>query len=98
MALVRAVERIDRGVVVVAAAGNHNAMTAVGGVGPAKASSFADLPSWPAALGDVLAVGAVYFYSALAAPGLTPEEVSVVVLGITLPATVAYELARRWNA
>ena len=59
LALVRAVERIDRGVVVVAAAGNHNAMTAVGGVGPAKASSFADLPSWPAALGDVLAVGAV---------------------------------------
>ena len=55
-------------------------------------------PSYVATIVGVLAVGAVYFYSALAAPGLTPEEVSVVVLGITLPATVAYELARRWNA
>lgn len=59
LALVRAIERVDPGVVVVAAAGNHGELTGVGEVGPARRGTFAELPSWPAALGDVLAVGAV---------------------------------------
>jgi len=60
-------------------------------------SSWSD-PSYVATIVGVLAIGALYFCSAVAAPGLTPEEVSIVVLSVSLPATVAYELARRWNA
>jgi membrane-anchored mycosin MYCP len=48
MALAAAVDRLDPGVVVVAAAGNHGAV---------EPKAVGRLPSWPAALDDVLAVG-----------------------------------------
>jgi len=48
MALAAAVDRLDPGVVVVAAAGNH---------GNYKSEEERKTPSWPAALDDVLAVG-----------------------------------------
>jgi membrane-anchored mycosin MYCP len=48
MALAAAVDRVDPGVVVVAAAGNH---------GADRSRTERILPSWPAALDDVLAVG-----------------------------------------
>lgn len=87
LALVRAVERIGPDVTVVAAAGNHNALTGVGGVGPAKRSTFADLPSWPAALGDVLAVGAVDRRSRPASFSPSRPWVDVMAPGVKLRST-----------
>ena len=51
MALAAAVDRLDPDVVVVAAAGNH---------GAEKSDRESKLPSWPAALDDVVAVGSAY--------------------------------------
>jgi hypothetical protein len=45
----------------------------------------------------VLATGALVFYSSLTRAGPTVDEILVVVLSITVPATVAYEVARRWR-
>jgi len=39
----------------------------------------------------------VVFYSAITRSGPTVDAVVFVVLAITVPATVAYELARRWR-
>ncbi|GAB3312649.1 hypothetical protein [Haloplanus salinarum] len=54
-------------------------------------------PAYLATVVGVLATGAVVFYSATARSGPTVDEVVFVVLSITVPATVAYELARRWG-
>ena len=63
LALARAVDRVNADVVVVAAAGNHAALAQTPGpsaaVPKADLAAFAALPSWPAALDDVLAVGAL---------------------------------------
>lgn len=59
-------------------------------------SSWSD-PEYVATVVGVLATGAVVFYSALTQSGLTVEEVIFVVLAITLPAGIAYEIARRWG-
>jgi hypothetical protein len=52
-------------------------------------------PEYVAAVVAILATGGLVFYSALTASGLTVNEVVFVVLTITVPATLAYELARR---
>ena len=52
-------------------------------------------PEYVATVVAVLATGGLVFYSALTDSGLTVDEVVFVGLTITLPATLAYELARR---
>jgi membrane-anchored mycosin MYCP len=64
LALARAVDRVNADVVVVAAAGNHAALAQTAGprstaAQKADLAAFAALPSWPAALDDVLGVGAL---------------------------------------
>lgn len=59
-------------------------------------SSWSD-PRYVATVVGVLAIGALVFYSALTQSGPTVDEVVFVVLVITLPSTIAYELARRWG-
>ena len=53
-------------------------------------------PNYIATVVGVLAVGALAFYAGLSSSGLTVDEVVFVVLGITLPATIARWIARRW--
>ena len=53
-------------------------------------------PEYVATIVGVLATGALVFYSSLAQTGLTVDEILVVGLGITVPMTIAYEIARRW--
>jgi len=54
-------------------------------------------PEYVATVVGVLATGALVFYSSLVQTGLTVDEILFVVLGITLPMTIAYEIARRWT-
>lgn len=54
-------------------------------------------PRYVATIVGVLATGALYFYSALTPSGPTTGEITFVVLGIFLPTTIAYELARRFR-
>lgn len=56
-------------------------------------SSWTD-PRYVATVVDVLASGAIVFYSDMAQSGPTVEEVIFVGLAITLPTTIAYEIAR----
>ena len=53
-------------------------------------------PEYVATVVGVLATGVLVFYSSLAQTGLTVDEILVVGLGITVPMTIAYEIARRW--
>ena len=59
-------------------------------------SSWSD-PEYVATVVGVLATGTLVFYSALTQSGPTVEEVTFVILAITLPASIAYEIARRWG-
>lgn len=59
-------------------------------------SSWSD-PEYIATVVGVLATGVVIFHSALTKSGPTVEEVLFVVLAITLPAGIAYEIASRWG-
>ena len=52
-------------------------------------------PDYVAAVVGVLAVGALVFYSALVEGPPTVETVLFVLLWVTAPTTVAYELTRR---
>jgi hypothetical protein len=52
-------------------------------------------PEYVATVVGVLATGALVFYSSLAQTGPTVDEILFVVLGITVPMTLAYEIARR---
>ncbi|MFC7077170.1 hypothetical protein [Haloarcula halophila] len=52
-------------------------------------------PEYVATVVGVLATGALVCYSSLTPSGPTVDEIVFVVLAITLPATVAYGLARR---
>ncbi|GAA3858033.1 hypothetical protein GCM10022627_02200 [Haloarcula argentinensis] len=54
-------------------------------------------PEYVATVVGVLATGALVFYSAITQSGPTVEEIIFVVLTITVPTTVAYELACRWR-
>ncbi|SFR58315.1 hypothetical protein SAMN04487947_2545 [Halogeometricum rufum] len=54
-------------------------------------------PRYVAAVVGVLATGAVVFYSALTPTGPTVEEVVFALLAVMLPATAAYEVARRFG-
>jgi hypothetical protein len=53
-------------------------------------------PDYVATVVGVLTVGGLVFYTALSDSGLTIDEVIFVVLVITVPATIAREIARRW--
>ncbi|RXK49264.1 hypothetical protein [Halorientalis pallida] len=57
-------------------------------------SSWTD-PSYVATIVMVLATGSLFFYAALRPGEPSPETVGFVVLWVSAPATVAYELARR---
>lgn len=87
LVLARAIDRVNSDVVVVAAAGNHAAL----GQGESPASNalaaFATLPSWPAALDDVVAVGALDRQGRVAA--FSPERpwVDANALGVDLRST-----------
>lgn len=52
-------------------------------------------PNYVATVIGVLAAGILVFYAALSDSGLTTNEVVLVLLAVTLPATIAYEIARR---
>jgi hypothetical protein len=54
-------------------------------------------PEYVATVVGVVATGALVFYSSLAQTDLTVDEILFVVLGITVPMTVAYKIARRWS-
>lgn len=53
-------------------------------------------PQYVATVVGVLATGALCFYSGLTQSGPTTEENTFVLLTITLPMTVSYEITRRW--
>jgi hypothetical protein len=53
-------------------------------------------PEYVATVVGVLITGALVFYSSLAQTGPTVDETLFVVLGIVIPVTIAYEIARRW--
>ncbi|SIR11406.1 hypothetical protein SAMN05421858_1476 [Haladaptatus litoreus] len=59
-------------------------------------SSWSD-PRYVSTVVGVLATGVLVFYAALTQSGLVVEEVVFVLLSVTLPATIAYEVARRWS-
>lgn len=52
-------------------------------------------PDFVATVVGVLATGALVFYTALTDSGPTVDEVLFVLLAVTIPATIAYEIARR---
>jgi len=54
-------------------------------------------PEYVATVVGVLSTGALVAYSALTESGPTVDEVPFVALAITLPATAAYEVARRFG-
>lgn len=58
-------------------------------------SSWTD-PAYVATIVSVLAVGALVFYVSLTDAGPTVGEVLFVLLWVSIPTTVAYEVARRW--
>lgn len=59
-------------------------------------SSWSD-PRYVATVVSILAIGALVFYSSMTSSGLTVEEVVFVGVVISLPTTIAYEIARRWE-
>lgn len=54
-------------------------------------------PEYVATIVGVLATGALVFYSSLTQSGPTVDEIIFVVLAITIPVTIGYELARRFG-
>ncbi len=54
-------------------------------------------PEYVSTVVGVLATGALIFYSSLTQSGPTVDEIAFVILTITVPTTVAYELARRFG-
>ncbi len=53
-------------------------------------------PNYVATVVGVLAVGALYFYSASTGSGPTTDEITVVLAAVFVPMTLAYEIARRF--
>ncbi|ADQ66562.1 hypothetical protein C499_02359 [Halogeometricum borinquense DSM 11551] len=62
---------------------------------PSKTTASWFDPKYVATVVGVLAAGALVFYSTLTRSGPTVEEITFVLLAVTLPATVAYEVTRR---
>jgi hypothetical protein len=54
-------------------------------------------PTYVATVVGVIATGALVFYSSLTQSGPTVDEVIFVILAITIPVTIAYEVARRFG-
>jgi len=54
-------------------------------------------PDYVATVVGVLATGILVFYSSLTQSGPTVNEIIFVVLSITIPMTIAREIARRWQ-
>lgn len=54
-------------------------------------------PDYIATVVGVLATGVLVFYSSLTQSGPTVDEILFVVLSITIPMTIAREIARRWQ-
>jgi hypothetical protein len=54
-------------------------------------------PEYVATVVGVLATGALVFFAALTRSSPAVDDVMFVVLSITVPVTLAYELARRWR-
>lgn len=52
-------------------------------------------PAYVATVVGVLAIGTLVFYSSLTQVGPTVDEILFVLLSITIPVTIAYELTRR---
>ena len=53
-------------------------------------------PRYVSTVVGVVATGALYVYSARAPTGPTAGEITFVLLAVTGPTAVAYEVARRW--
>lgn len=53
-------------------------------------------PRYVSTVVGVLATGALVFYGALVETAPDVETILFVLLWVTLPATLAYEVARRW--
>jgi hypothetical protein len=54
-------------------------------------------PAYVATVVGLLATGALVFYGSLTQSGPTVDDILFVGLGIIVPATIAYEIARRWS-
>lgn len=54
-------------------------------------------PEYVATVVGVLATGTLVFYRSVTQSGPTVDEIVFIVLAITIPATIAYELARRFG-
>ncbi|MEA1930486.1 hypothetical protein [Halohasta litorea] len=54
-------------------------------------------PDYVAAVVAVLAVGALAFYSSVTDGAPSIETILFVLLWVTVPATLAHEIARRWG-
>lgn len=54
-------------------------------------------PEYVATVAGVIATGTLVFYSSLTQSGPTVDEIIFAGLAITIPATIAYELARRFG-
>lgn len=54
-------------------------------------------PRYIATVVGLVAFGALVFYSSLTDAGPTVDEIVFVILVLTVPATIAHELARRWQ-
>ena len=54
-------------------------------------------PEYVATAVGVLAIGTLVFYNSLAQSGPTVDDILFVGLGITVPVTIAHEVARRWS-
>ena len=53
-------------------------------------------PEYVATVVGVLAIGVLVFYSSFTQAGPTVDEILFVLLSVTVPVTIAYEIARRW--
>jgi len=53
-------------------------------------------PEYVATVVGILATGILVFYGSLAQTDLTVDEILFVGLGLTVPMTISYEIARRW--
>lgn len=58
-------------------------------------TSFRD-PTYIATLVGILALGALFFYSEIVDSAPSTEAILFVLFWMTIPMTVAYEVARRW--
>ena len=59
-------------------------------------ASWAD-PRYVSTVVGILAVAALYAYSTTTDAGPSADEITFVLLAVSLPTTLAYEVARRWR-